>query len=152
MVDIFTGRHHFDDDIPLQTNESAERKKRLGPQIPIYSSCFRVPTTNNGASVDDNDTLCRLTLDEAEMRVYEEMQISTECGKGRAVLEAIEIENFHDVTIGSDTLTGCFRDVGGLYVEMSYYVEGCNVPKCDVSGFLLPTMVPVLTIMTYYVY
>mmetsp|Transcript_31122 Transcript_31122/g.56464 ORF Transcript_31122/g.56464 Transcript_31122/m.56464 type:complete len:428 (-) Transcript_31122:111-1394(-) len=129
MVDIFTGRHHFDDDIPHYENES-DQKKRLGPQIPIYSSCFRVSSTNNGAaSVDDNDTLCRLTLDEEEIRVYEEMQISPECEQGKAVLEAIE--NFHDVTFGNDTLTGCLRDVGGLYVEMSYYVEGCNVPKCE---------------------
>merc|ERR1711966_123640 len=75
MIDVFTGRHHFDDDLPPADHEPTDDKKRMGPHISIYSKAIKVPSLSSKIFQFDH-----------------EMQISPD----RMALDAIE--DFYDET------------------------------------------------------
>ncbi|KAL9191114.1 hypothetical protein ACHAXT_000820 [Thalassiosira profunda] len=124
LVDIFTGRNDFDDDLPVSHSGPVEEKRRLGPQMPFFSNCFRACAPEMRGNISD-DALSNLD-DEAFTQFT---SLLLESDTLAYVLETLEL--FHDATIANEAASLGPEDVGGLYVEMSYYVEGGNAPKCN---------------------
>jgi hypothetical protein len=128
LVDVFSGRNHFDDDVPCYRFDPVEVKRSLGPQLPLYSTVIRVPypCQENNSFMDN--PFPGLSLSQERMCVYEEVHLSQEYEVERVAIKTLE--DFHSTTMRRNALHG-LRDAGGLYVEMSYYVEGGTAPKCD---------------------
>ena len=126
MIEIFTGRNQFDDDIADYEDDDIVRKKKLGSHVPIFSSFLRVSSSESECTDDEWDNDVTILLNNIDFDVREECQLEDDVLK-----DAIEaIEDFHDATTGNNGVVS-LDDVGGLYVEMSYYVEGGNAPECE---------------------